>query len=74
MQHLMYLQEKNDKMIDLIRRLKQCIKWFLQLEANYVAEQEKIKKLLEVAEKKCNDMGMLLLCLIDHVLFFLENL
>ncbi|XP_047951925.1 kinesin-like protein KIN-14N isoform X1 [Salvia hispanica] len=48
-------REKNDKMIDFIKRLKQCIKWFLQLEANYVEEQEKIKKLLELAEKKCND-------------------
>ncbi|XP_042066453.1 kinesin-like protein KIN-14N isoform X1 [Salvia splendens] len=48
-------REKNDKMIDFIKRLKQCIKWFLQLEANYVEEQEKIRQLLELAEKKCND-------------------
>lgn len=70
----MSLQEKNDKMIDFIKRLKQCIKWFLQLEANYAAEQEKMKKLLELAEKKCNDTGMLLLCLTDLVMFFLDTL
>lgn len=57
----MFLQEKNDKMIDFIKRLKQCIKWFVHLEANYVAEQEKNKKLLDLAEKKCNDTGKLVL-------------
>lgn len=61
-------------MIDFIKRLKQCIRWFLQLEANYVEEQEKIKKLLELAEKKCNDTGMLVLCSINVVLFLLQNL
>ncbi|KAH6775566.1 kinesin 3 [Perilla frutescens var. hirtella] len=53
-------REKNDKMIDLIKRLKLCIKWFLQLEANYVAEQDKIKKLLELAEKKCIDTELMM--------------
>lgn len=69
-EHLMVMQEKNDKMIDFIKRLKQCIKWFLQLELNYVEEQGKIKKLLELAEKKCNDTGKLVLCLINGDLFF----
>ncbi|KAL1562924.1 Kinesin-like protein KIN-14C, variant 2 [Salvia divinorum] len=53
-------REKNDKMIDFIKRLKQCIKWFLQLEANYVEEQEKIKKLLELAEKNCNETELMM--------------
>lgn len=42
---------------DYIKRLRQCIRWFQQLEGNYVTEQEKLKHLLEVAEKKCNDLG-----------------
>lgn len=45
-------------MADCIKRLKQCIKWFQLLEGNYVIEQEKLKNLLELAEKKCDDMGM----------------
>lgn len=44
-------------MDDRLKRLKQCIKWFQQLEGNYVTEQEKLKNLLELAEKKCSDMG-----------------
>lgn len=54
-----YVQEKCDLMSDYIRRLKDCIKWFQHLEANYVSEHEKLKDLLEVAEKKCSDMGMI---------------
>ncbi|GFP89974.1 kinesin-3 [Phtheirospermum japonicum] len=49
-------KEKIEKMMDYIKRLKQCIKWFQQLEGNYVTQQEKLKSLLESAEKKCNDM------------------
>ncbi|KAI3466204.1 hypothetical protein Pfo_022867 [Paulownia fortunei] len=53
-------KEKSEQMAEYIKRLKQCIKWFQQLEGNYVTEQEKLKKLLELAEKKCNDMESLM--------------
>ncbi|XP_047967701.1 kinesin-like protein KIN-14N [Salvia hispanica] len=53
-------REKNDKMIDFIKRLKQCIKWFMQLEATCVEEQEKIEKQLELAEKKCDDIELMM--------------
>lgn len=49
-------------MSDYIRRLKQCIKWFQQLEGTYLIEQDKLKSLLESAEKKCIDMGKWKLC------------
>ncbi|XP_057790680.1 kinesin-like protein KIN-14N isoform X1 [Salvia miltiorrhiza] len=53
-------REKNDKMVDLIKRLKQCIKSFQQREANYVEEQETSKKLLELTEKKCSDSELMM--------------
>ncbi|PIN19618.1 Kinesin (KAR3 subfamily) [Handroanthus impetiginosus] len=53
-------KEKSEQMTDCIKRLKQCIKWFQQLEGNYATEQEKLKNLLELAEKKCNDMESLM--------------
>ncbi|KAG8386197.1 hypothetical protein BUALT_Bualt03G0123900 [Buddleja alternifolia] len=53
-------KEKSEQMADCIKRLKQCIKWFQQLEGNYVKEQENLKNLLEVAEKKCNDIESLM--------------
>ncbi|KAK6154392.1 hypothetical protein DH2020_008640 [Rehmannia glutinosa] len=53
-------KEKSEQMAEYIKRLKQCIKWFQQLEGNYVTEQERLKSLLELAEKKCNDMESLM--------------
>ncbi|MCD7473113.1 hypothetical protein HAX54_014736 [Datura stramonium] len=53
------MKEKCDLMSEYIRRLKLCIKWFQLLEGNYVTEQESLNGLLEVAEKKCNEMEML---------------
>lgn len=61
-------------MIDFIKRLKQCIKWFVQLEAHCVEEQEKIEKLLELADKKCGDTGMLVRRLINNGLCLLVNI
>ncbi|KAL3503429.1 hypothetical protein ACH5RR_037878 [Cinchona calisaya] len=53
-------KEKCDQMSDYIKRLKDCIKWFQQLERDYVSEHAKLKDLLEAAEKKCNEMDMLM--------------
>lgn len=49
-------------MSDYIKRLKDCLKWFQQLEKDYVSEHEKLKDLLEAAEKKCNEMGIIGFC------------
>ncbi|KAG5545000.1 hypothetical protein RHGRI_017457 [Rhododendron griersonianum] len=43
-------------MMDYIKTLRLCIKWFQELEGNYLLEQENHKDLLETAEKKCIDM------------------
>ncbi|KAL3850813.1 hypothetical protein ACJIZ3_012695 [Penstemon smallii] len=53
-------KEKSEQMADCIKRLKQCVKWFQQVEGNYVTEQDKLKNVLELAEKKCNDMDLLM--------------
>ncbi|KAK2984782.1 hypothetical protein RJ640_004607 [Escallonia rubra] len=54
------LKEKCDQMLEYIRRLRLCIKWFQELEGNYLLEQEKLRNLLELAEKKCSEMEMLM--------------
>ncbi|XP_057460846.1 kinesin-like protein KIN-14N isoform X2 [Actinidia eriantha] len=54
------LKEKCDQMIEYIKRLRLCIKWFQELEGNYLLEQEKLKNLLDIAEKKCTDMEILM--------------
>ncbi|KAL0302078.1 UNVERIFIED_CONTAM: Kinesin-like protein KIN-14N [Sesamum radiatum] len=53
-------KEKSEQMAEYIKRLKQCIKWFQQLQENYITELEKQKSLLELAEKKCIDMESLM--------------
>lgn len=48
-------------MMDYIRKLRLCIKWFQELEGSYFLEQEKLRHLLDCAERKCSEMGKFLL-------------
>ncbi|KAG5545022.1 hypothetical protein RHGRI_017479 [Rhododendron griersonianum] len=54
---VIFYRKKCDQMMDYIKTLRLCIKWFQELEGNYLLEQENHKDLLETAEKKCIDMG-----------------
>lgn len=45
-------------MMDYIKRLRMCIKWFQELEGDLLFEQEKHMTMLESAEQKCYDMGI----------------
>lgn len=54
---LNFVQEKCDQMTEYIKRLRRCIRSFQELEGNYLFEHDKLKNLLELAEKKYNDMG-----------------
>ncbi|KAG6634545.1 hypothetical protein I3843_12G125000 [Carya illinoinensis] len=54
------LKEKFDIMMEYIRRLKLCIKWFQELEGNYLIEQEKLLNALESAKQKCNELEVLM--------------
>lgn len=58
-------------MIDYIKRLKVCIRWFQDLELSYSLEQEKLKNSLELNQQKCMELGK------DYFSFFstivLEN-
>lgn len=51
-------------MMEYIKKLRLCIRWFQELEGNYVVEQDKLRTLLDSAEKKCSDMGIL------YILFY----
>ncbi|CAI9303633.1 unnamed protein product [Lactuca saligna] len=54
------LKEKCDSMMEYIKRLRICIKWFQELEENLLLEQEKNGKMLESAINRCNDMELLM--------------
>lgn len=51
-------QEKCDNMVEYIKRLKLCIKWFQELEYGYLLEQKKLQDELESSEVKCSEMGI----------------
>lgn len=53
-------------MIEYIKRLRLCIKWFQELELDYAFEQENLKNALEMTERNCADMGR-----IDRTIAFL---
>lgn len=46
-------------MVEYIKRLKLCVKWFQELEGSYLLEQEKLQNTLDSAEQKCNEIGMI---------------
>jgi len=51
------LQERCENMMEYIKRLRLCIRWFQELELDYAFEQEKLKNALVLNEKHCTDMG-----------------
>ncbi|OIW03167.1 hypothetical protein TanjilG_11804 [Lupinus angustifolius] len=53
-------KERCEHMIDYIKRLKVCIRWFQDLELSYSLEQERLKNSLELAQQKCMEMELLL--------------
>ncbi|EPS63940.1 hypothetical protein M569_10842, partial [Genlisea aurea] len=53
-------KENSEKMSEYIKRLKLCIKWFQQLEMKHNSEQENLKNLLDLADKKCSDTELMM--------------
>ncbi|KAF8075393.1 hypothetical protein N665_1097s0002 [Sinapis alba] len=49
-------KERCENMMDYIKRLRLCIRWFQELELDYAFEQEKLKNALAMNEKHCADM------------------
>ena len=46
-------------MVEYIKKLKLCVKWFQELEGSYLFEQEKLLNMLDSAEQKCNETGII---------------
>ncbi|OMP04518.1 hypothetical protein COLO4_09555 [Corchorus olitorius] len=53
-------KERCENMMDYIKRLRLCIKWFQELEGEYAFEQEKLRTALELTERRCSEMEMAL--------------
>ncbi|XP_017696446.2 kinesin-like protein KIN-14H isoform X3 [Phoenix dactylifera] len=43
---------KSEQMIEYIKKLRTCIRWFMELEDGYLAEQEKLRSMLDSEEKR----------------------
>lgn len=44
-------------MIEYIKKLKACVKWFMELEDGYQTEQERLQNLYESEEKRHAEIG-----------------
>ncbi|XP_057992396.1 kinesin-like protein KIN-14N isoform X2 [Hevea brasiliensis] len=53
-------KERCDNMMDYIKRLRLCIKWFQEIEGCYLFEQEKLQNALEFNESQCAEMELML--------------
>ncbi|XP_010520868.1 PREDICTED: kinesin-like protein KIN-14N [Tarenaya hassleriana] len=51
-------KERCENMMDYIKRLRLCIRWFQELELDYAFEQEKLRNASTTAEKHCADMEL----------------
>ncbi|KAK8706089.1 hypothetical protein V6N13_049666 [Hibiscus sabdariffa] len=49
-------KERCESMMEYIKRLRLCIKWFQELEGEYAFEQEKLRSALELTERKCSEI------------------
>ncbi|XP_010931849.1 kinesin-like protein KIN-14H isoform X2 [Elaeis guineensis] len=47
---------KSEQMIEYIKKLRTCIRWFMELEDGYMAEQEKLRNMLDSEEKRHADI------------------
>ncbi|EHA8587297.1 kinesin-like protein KIN-14H [Cocos nucifera] len=43
---------KSEQMIEYIKKLKTCIRWLMELEDGYLAEQEKLRSMLDSEERR----------------------
>ncbi|KAF8414066.1 hypothetical protein HHK36_002065 [Tetracentron sinense] len=50
------IKGKVDQMTEYIKKLRLCIKWFQGLEESHLLQQEKLRNLLESAERKCTEI------------------
>ncbi|XP_007021090.2 PREDICTED: kinesin-3 [Theobroma cacao] len=53
-------KERCENMMEYIKRLRLCIKWFQELEGEYAFEQEKLRSALELTERRCSEMEVAL--------------
>ncbi|KAJ4822702.1 Kinesin-like protein KIN-14N [Turnera subulata] len=53
-------KERCENMMDYIKRLRLCIRWFQELEGSYLYEQEKLQNALEFTEERCAEMDLML--------------
>ncbi|XP_061361242.1 kinesin-like protein KIN-14N [Gastrolobium bilobum] len=53
-------KERCENMVDYVKRLKVCIRWFQDLEMSYSLEQEKLKNSLDMTQQKCIEIELLL--------------
>lgn len=44
-------------MLDYIKRLRLCVKWFQELEDSYLQEQERLRNALNYTQQRLDELG-----------------
>jgi len=44
-------------MSDYIKKLRACIRWYMELEDGYLAEQEKLRSTLDAENRRHTELG-----------------
>lgn len=65
---------KSEQMIEYIKKLRICIRWFTELEDGYLAEQEKLRSMLDSEEKRRAEIEGLLKAKVEELNAIIQEL
>ncbi|KAL0917393.1 hypothetical protein M5K25_012449 [Dendrobium thyrsiflorum] len=58
---------RNKELRDIIKKFKACINWYMGLEDGYLAEQEKLRGMIESEQRRHSDIEAHMSCKIDEL-------
>jgi hypothetical protein len=67
LQLVLLLQGRVDQMSDYIKKLRACIRWYMELEDGYLAEQEKLLGAMDSENTRHTELGNNRLSLSPHL-------
>ena len=57
LEFVIFLQGRVEQMSDYIKMLRACIRWYMELEDGYLAEQEKLRGTLDAENRRHTELG-----------------
>ena len=54
---VVFMQGRVDQMSDYIKKVRACIRWYMELEDGYLAEQEKLRGAMDSENTRHTELG-----------------